>query len=95
MGQKITVSLAGRVHKFNAESPEIEEDIRKAAGIISRKMEAYQKKYPMNTADIMSIVALNEGVEVLRLEKELEDMKKKEERLYRELESYLDRIDKI
>jgi len=95
MAQSISIKIAGRPYKLTATSPEHEEVIRKAADDVNRKIAQYQEKFP-NTGmnDIMSFLALNVCMSNILLQKQAKSLKEAEEALDRELESYLENIDK-
>ena len=95
MAQSIKIKIAGRPYNLTATSPEHEEVIRKAADDVNRKIAQYQEKFP-NTgmSDIMSFMALNVCIANITLQKQMKEMTEKEEMLAKELEGYLDNIDK-
>ena len=95
MDQKITVKIADCRFSLVAKSPEQEEIIRKAAEHTNRQITNYQGKYPgTDRAKVLSMVALNMAVENVSFSKRLQDTLKDEEKLTRELEGYLENIDK-
>ena len=95
MDQKITVKIADCRFSLVAKSPEQEEIIRKAAEHTDKQITKYQEKYPETPlVKILSMVALNLAVENVSFSKRLQDVLNNEEKLEKELESYLDNIDK-
>ena len=95
MDQKIKIRIADYTFSLVAKSPEQEEVIRKAAEHTNRHIAKNQEKYPDTPlVKILSMVALNMAVENVSFSKRLQDALKDEEKLCKELESYLDNIDK-
>ncbi|MCX4337220.1 MAG: cell division protein ZapA [Bacteroidales bacterium] len=94
-GQSISIRIADRTYPMKVNSPEDEELIRKAAELINGRIEKYNVRYPgKGLADVLSFVALNICKSHLALQKQLDDVLKGEENLIRELDGYLDNIDK-
>ena len=95
MDQKIKIRIADHTFSLVAKSPEQEEIIRKAADHTNRHIMRNQEKYPETSlVKILSMVALNMAVENVSFSKRLQDVTRNEEKLAKELESYLDNIDK-
>ncbi len=77
-GQSISIRIADRTYPMKVNSPE-----------------KYNVRYPgKGLADVLSFVALNICKSHLALQKQLDDVLKGEENLIRELDGYLDNIDK-
>ena len=73
MEQKITIRIAGKDFVLKASSPEEEELIRLAAIDINKHLAAYQTAFPGKALpDILSFVALSEGVAALSWQRKLE-----------------------
>ena len=73
MEQRITVRIADREYVLMAPTPESEEYIRIAADAISKKIAGYSAKFPgKNMVDILSFVALNEGIGSVALQRKFE-----------------------
>ena len=90
MDQKISIKIAGRVFNLTAANPELEELYRKAADAINNRFAAYTRSHPGRTVnDLMSLVALNETVLRLSLQKEIDRRKEEEKLLDADLERYL------
>ncbi|MBR1570689.1 MAG: cell division protein ZapA [Bacteroidales bacterium] len=90
MDQKISIKIAGRTYNLMASSPEQEEVYRLAAEAINKRLAAYTRKNPDKTImDLMSLVALNETVYRIGLQKELERNEKEKGELERDLDRYL------
>jgi cell division protein ZapA (FtsZ GTPase activity inhibitor) len=90
MDQKISIKIAGRTFNLTAASPEMEELFRQAADAIDNRFAAYTRSHPGRTVnDIMSLVALNETVLRLTLQRELDQRKSAEKQLETDLERYL------
>lgn len=91
MDQKISIKIAGRTFNLTASSPEMEELYRNAADAINRRFTSYTRSHPGKTAsDILSLVALNETVIRLGMQKDLERYKAQENELEKDLEKYLE-----
>ena len=95
MEQSIKIKIAGYPFPLKVTSPEQEEHIRKSALEINRQITAFQNKYPNKSLiEILSIMSLNVCVTNLSLTKQIKEMKDAEESLAKELNGYLDNIDK-
>ena len=95
MEQSIKIEIAGYSFPLKVTSAEQEEFIRKAAQEINRQITAYQNRYQNKSlVEILSIMSLNVCVTNMSLSKQLKEMKDAEEGLARELEGYLENIDK-
>ena len=90
MDQKINIQITGRTFSLTASSPEMEELYRLAADAINRRFSAFTRSHPGKTvADLLSLVALNETVIRLGLQKEIDQYKNAEKLLEKDLERYL------
>ena len=90
MDQKISIKIADRIFNLTASSPEAEELYRKAADAINARLAAFTRSHPGRTAnDLLSLVALNETVVRLKLQKDLECCASEEKQLQSDLERYL------
>ena len=90
MDQKISIKIAGRIFNLTAASPELEELYRQAADAINNRFAAFTRSHPGRTVnDLMSLVALNETVLRLSMQKELDHRKEAEKQLEEDLERYL------
>ena len=95
MEQSIKIKIAGYVFPLKVTSPEQEENIRKSAQEINRQITAFQSKYPTKSLiEILSIMSLNVCVTNVSLAKQLKETRDAEESLAKELNGYLDNIDK-
>ena len=95
MAQSITVTIADRSYPLQVKSPEHEEMIRKAVDDINRRIKYYLDKYPTKgTIEVLSLVALNVGIVNCGLQKQLDMTIEDEGNLLKELEGYLDNIDR-
>lgn len=93
MDQKISIRIAGRTYNLTASSPQQEELYRLAADAINKRFAMYTQSHPGKTAsDLLSLVALNETVFRIGLQKEIEQYKAQEEQLKRDLDTYLKSI---
>lgn len=90
MDQKISIKIAGRTYNLTATSPEQEELYRLAAEAINKRFQSYTLSHPGKTAaDLMSLVALNETVFRLGLQKQMDAFSSAEKQLQADLENYL------
>ena len=90
MGQKITLKIAGRDYSLTAQSEEQEAPLRRAADAINNRLDAYTLSHPGKTAlELMSLVALNETLFRMNVQKEIEQYKSSEEQLGQDLDRYL------
>lgn len=90
MDQKISVKIAGRIFNLTASTPEAEELYRMAAEIINRRFANYTRSHPgKNASDLLSMIALNETVIRLGLQKDIDQYKEGEKQLAADLERYL------
>ena len=90
MDQKISIKIAERTFNLTASTPEQEEVIRLAADAINRRLETFTRKNPgKNMLELMSMVALNEGVCRINIQRELADRKAEAEQLGKDMANYL------
>ena len=90
MDQKISVKIAGRIFNLTASTPEAEQLYREAAETINKRFAAYTRSHPgKNVSDLLSMIALNETVLRLGMQKDLDSHKEDEKALAGELERYL------
>ena len=95
MAQSISIRSAERTYSLKVSSPEQEEVIRKAADDINRKVALYQEKFPdKGILEILSFVTLNVCMANITLQKQMKTMEDEETALAKELDGYLDNIDK-
>ena len=95
MAQSINIKIAGRPYNLTATSPEHEEVIRKAADEVKAKIAQYQEKFPnKGLTEILSFMALNATMNNVVLKTQVKGMKDAEEGLAKELERYLENIEK-
>ena len=95
MEQSIKIKIADREYPLKVSSPEKEEVIRKAAAELNKKITLYQEKYPnKGMIEILSFVALNVSMTNVVVQKQIETMKESEESLAKELQGYIDNMDK-
>ncbi len=95
MAQNITIKIADRPYSLKVNSPEQEELIRKAADELNRKVRAYQDKLPGKAAvELLSFAALNVCMANITLKEQLNGLAEEEKALEKELEGYLENIDK-
>ncbi len=90
MGQKITLKIAGRDYSLTAQSEEQEATLRRAADAINSRLDAYTLSHPGKTAlELMSLVALNETLFRMSVQKEIDELKSSESQLAQDLTRYL------
>ena len=90
MGQKITLKIAGRDYSLTAQSEEQEATLRRAADAINNRLDSDTLSHPGKTAlELMSLVALNETLFRMNVQKEIEQYKSSEEQLGQDLDRYL------
>ena len=95
MAQSINIKIAGRPYNLTATSPEHEEVIRKAAEEVNAKIAQYQEKFPnKGLTEILSFMALNVSMNNIVLKMQVKGFKDAEDVLAKELERYLENIDK-
>lgn len=95
MGHQITVKIGVQEYVLKSETPEKEEAIRRAAAEINRMIATYQEKFPKKSmVDILSFVALNEGISCIGMQKKIYCIENECRQLGSELEGYLENIDK-
>lgn len=90
MAQRIKINIAGREYNLTAQSEEHEQLLRLASEAVNRRMETYTVSHPGKTAfELMSLVALNETIFRMSLQKDMEQYKNAEQQLQGDLERYL------
>jgi len=95
MAQSISVIIADRSYPLQVKSPEHEEMIRTAVDDINRRVKFYLDKYPTKgMIEVLSLVALNMGIQNCGLQKQVDSAIEDEAVLLKELEAYLDKTDK-
>ena len=81
---------------MQVKSPEHEEMIRKAVDDINRRVKFYLDKYPSKgMIEVLSLVALNVGIQNCGLQKQVDSAIEDETILLKELEAYLEKADKL
>ena len=95
MAQSINIKIADRSYPLKVNSPEHEEVIRKAADDINKMVAKYQDKFPgKGMVEILSFVTLNTCMSNITLNRQLKELNEGEALLAKELEGYLENIDK-
>ena len=90
MDQKISIKIAERTFNLTASTPEQEEVIRLAADAINRRLEAFTRKNPgKNLMELMSMVALNESVCRINVQREMAARDAEAEQLGKDMANYL------
>ena len=94
MAQSINVIIADRSYPVQVKSPEHEEMIRKAVSDINRRVKFYLDKFPAKgMVEVLSLVALNIGIQNCGHQKQVESAIEDEAALLKELEDYLQKAD--
>ena len=90
MDRKITIKIGAKEFKLTASSPQQEEAIRLAANTINNRLQEYTTRHPGKPiVDIMAMVALNETVSRIVLQKELKNVDAECGKLGEDLERYI------
>ena len=90
MDQKISIKIAERTFNLTASTPEQEEVIRLAADAINRRLETFTRKNPgKNLMELMSMVALNESVCRINVQREMAARDAEAEQLGKDMANYL------
>ena len=90
MDQKISIKIGDREFKLTVSSPQQEEAIRLAAKTINNRLQDYATRHVgKHPLDIMSMVALNETVARIVVQKELKVRDAEIEKLGEDLDRYL------
>ena len=93
MDQKISIKIAERTYNLTAPTPEQEEVIRLAADAINRRLETFTRRNPgKNLVELMSMVALNEGVCRINIQREMAAKEAEAEQLGKDMANYLARM---
>ena len=93
MEQKIKIRISERTYNLKTADSAQEEMMRKAADEINRMIDAYQSRMQKREMiDILSLVALNIGMECMRLHQSVRDFESEVRQLKDDTESYLEDI---
>ena len=94
MSQSIKLKIAGKEYSLVAKDAEMQHYMRFAARDINQMIETYNKKYPdTQLFDKLVFVALNQTVGKLSSLHKLEVLKGQEDKLEKDLQAYLDKLD--
>ena len=94
MSQSIKLKIAGKEYSLVAKDAEMEHYMRFAARDINQMIETYNKKYPdTQLFDKLVFVALKQKVGKLSSLHKLEVLKVQEDKLEKDLQAYLDKLD--
>jgi len=95
MAQNIKIHIADRPYSLKVTSEEQEALIRKAADEVNRKILAYQSKLQgKGIVELLSFAALNLCMSNITLQQQQKTVADEERNLVKELEGYLENIDK-
>ena len=90
MDQKISIKIADRTFNLTASTPEQEEVIRLAADAINQRLETFSRRNPgKSMLELLSVVALNEGVCRINIQREMAVQKAEAEQLGKDMANYL------
>jgi|GEM_PF-3885753 hypothetical protein len=94
--RRITIRIAEREYPIEISSPKEEEIQRKAADEINRRLDIRQKMNikGKDLVDHLSLTALDLGVKFFSAQERLESSREEGRQLHRDIESYLENIDK-
>ncbi len=92
-GQNITLKIAGRTLKTQADSPAAEQNMRIAANKINAQLDTYAN-YDMPDIDKLAFVTLTFAREAIRLSKKASGLESAVDGISNELKSYLEGIDR-
>lgn len=94
--QKITIRIADRTHRIDVSSPEQEEVMRKAEAEIRKRLEKrlMGNVWGKDIVDHLSLIALEMGVKYFSAQKSLDACQEESRQLHRNIEGYLENIDK-
>ena len=88
--QKNSIKIAVRTFNLTAPTPETEQLYRQAAEAINKRFASFTRSHPGKTAsDLLSLVALNEAVIRLDMQREIDLYKTAEKQLESDLDRYL------
>ncbi|MGN0188020.1 MAG: cell division protein ZapA [Candidatus Cryptobacteroides sp.] len=95
MEQKVKIRISERTYNLKAADSAQEEMMRKAADEINRMIDAYQSRMQKREmVDILSLVALNIGMECMRLHQSVRDIESDIRQFKDDTEGYLEDIGK-
>lgn len=95
MEQRIKIRISERTYNLKSENPEQEEMMRKAADEINRMIDAYQSRMQKKEmVDILSLVALNIGMECMKLHRSVHFLEAEALQLKEDTDGYLEDIEK-
>lgn len=100
--QRIKITIADKAYELNVSSADEEEGVRNAAKLINRKLDELKTMAPRNgktdeeidIKDRLAFIALSLGKELYATQKRIEASKRESILLHKEIESYLENIDK-
>ena len=94
MSQKISITIGGKKYGLTADSPEQEHAYRLAAISLNKMLSLYTAKFPgKDMNEILTFVALNEGIGAIMTKKKLDAVEKELQTLKNQTDTYLDNID--
>lgn len=97
MERNITIKVAGQEYELTAESPEHESILRDAARIVNRQIEKINSGNTTGKSrtEVIVMAAFTISTGYVMQNRMLKKLQEEESRLHREIEGYLDNIDKI
>lgn len=95
MGQKVTLKIAGKTYNLEAETPEVEQLMRKASAEVNEMLEDFSMRFPeAGLEDKFAFVAVQQAVGKFYAKMKFDAVKTELGSLHQELGSYLEGIDK-
>lgn len=94
MEHKIKIRIDNKVYNGTIHSEEEEANIRKAVADVNETVAKIAKDYAnkVTSLDIMTIAALNIGIERVEFKNRLEELQRKCDKLSADLQSYVDSL---
>ena len=93
MEHNIKVKIADRCYRQTIHSEQEEAHIRTAAAGVSELIQQLSSRYPgVSVIDVLTIAALNEGIENAELRERIASDERKFEKLSADLQTYVDSL---
>ncbi len=96
MKRDITIRIAGHEYRIPVESPYEEENLRDAAKLLDAQIVKQERKNVtwQDREEVLTMAALTISLGYVLHKRKIEEMEHEEEQLRRDIEGYLDNIDK-
>ncbi len=86
----IKIRIGEVEYELKSKSPEQEELIREAAKMLNEMITSYQRKYPnKDKVDILSIASINQCMVNIKLQREMENVRREIAEFNEEIDGYL------